>query len=152
MLMLVGCSNTANIKPVNRNISFTAEMTYYNEYYEMMVEIDESGNTTIKITHPDEIKNLVFEFKDGKVTSLFNGIECDVSDSYKTTAVNFIYTAFHNEKQIVYKNKDRIFAKGKCDGGEYTLYLTEAGLPLKICDSLNRFEIIINNLTINKEK
>ncbi len=152
MFLLVGCTSTAKVKPITRGLSFTAEMTYYNEYYEMAIDIAKDGNTKIMLTQPEELADLVFEFKDGKVTTTFKGINCEMDDSYKTAAVGFIISAFKNQEQTVYKNKNQFYTNGKCDGGEYTLYIAETGLPLKICDSNNRFEIIIKNATLHKEK
>lgn len=152
LLMLAGCTAATDVKPITRNITFTAEMTYFNEYYEMSVDIKNNGDTNISLTHPDELKGLVFNIINGKTTAEFGGIKIESDDSYKTAAVNFLYSAFEKENQKVYENDDRFFIKGECDGGEYTMYISETGLPLKICDSSDRFEIIIKNLTLQKEK
>ncbi len=151
-LFLAGCSTSTDIKPVTRGISFTAEMTYYNEYYEMSVDIKHNGNAVISLTHPEELQGLVFNVTNSSLTADFSGIKIETDDSYKTAAVNFLYSAFKKEEQKVYKNDNRFFTKGECDGGEYTMYIAETGLPLKICDSADRFEIIIKNLKLNKEK
>ncbi len=152
LFLLAGCTAESNIKPVTRNITFTAEMTYYNEYYEMAVEIYTNGDAKISLTHPEELKGLTFNIKNGGLSAEFDGIKIETDDSYKTAAVNFLYSAFKNEEQKVYKNDDRFFTKGKCDSGEYTMYISGTGLPLKICDSADRFEIIIKNITMQKEK
>ncbi len=151
-LLLVGCAAESDIKPVTRNISFTAEMTYFNEYYEMVAEVDENGDAKISLTHPEELSGLTFNIKNGDLIAEFNGIKIEADDSYKTAAVNFLYSAFKAEEPKVYKNNNRFFTKGKCDGGEYTMYISGTGLPLKICDSADRFEIVIKNATIQKEK
>ena len=149
---LIGCAQKTNIKPVTRNISFITEMTYYNEYYEMAVNINGSGDMSISILQPKELEGLVFNITNGKTTAEFSGIKINTNDNYKTAAVNFIYSVLKTEKQEVFKSDNHFFTKGKCDGGEYKMYISEAGLPLKILDSGARFEIIIKNLTINKEK
>ena len=151
-LLLVGCSDVTDIKPILTNITFTAEMTYYNEYYEMAVDISENGDMVVTVNHPDELKGLRFDILNGEVTAAFNGIKLDGIDTYKTAAVNFLYSPFDVKNPKVYKKDDRFFIKGKCDGGEYTTYITESGLPLKICDNAERFEIIIKNLKLKKEK
>ena len=149
---LIGCTQKTNIKPVTRNISFTAEMAYYNEYYEMSVNIGSSGDMSVSVLQPRELEGLVFNITNGKTTAEYSGIKIDTNDTYKTAAANFIFSVFKAEKQEVFKNNNRFFTKGKCDGGEYKMYISEAGLPLKILDSADRFEILIKNLTINKEK
>lgn len=151
VLILTGCAQKTDITPVIRNIAFTAEMTYYNEYYEIAVSIDKKGALTGAMLHPSELEGLVFTVQNGQTTAEFDGIKI-TTDSYKTAAISFLYSAFKTEKTKVYKNENRFFIKGDCEGGEYTMYISEGGLPLKICDSADRFEIIIKNLKINKEK
>ena len=127
-------------------------MTYFNEYYEIATNIKNSGDATFSILHPEELKGLTFNINNGNLTAEFNGIKIETDENYKATAVNFIYSAFKSQNQKVVENSNRFFTKGACDGGEYKMYISEAGLPLKITDSANRFEIIIKNLTLNKEK
>ena len=124
-------------------------MTYYNEYYEIAVDIDKSGNITASMQHPSELKGLIFTVQDGQITAEFDGIKISIDDSYKTAAISFIYSVFKNQRPEVYKNENRLFTKGDCDGGQFTMYISGAGLPLEIKDSANRFEIIIKNLKIN---
>lgn len=127
-------------------------MTYFNEYYEIAVDIKANGDATFSLQHPKELKGLTFFINDGNLTAEFTGIKIETDDNYKTTAVNFIYSAFEMQEQTVYENDDRFFTKGKCDGGEYKMYISEAGLPLSITDNIGRFEVIIKNIKINKEK
>ena len=149
---LIGCAQKTDIKPVTRNISFSAEMTYYNEYYEMAVDIKGNGDMSVSILQPKELEGLIFNIIDGKTTAEFSGIKINTDDNYKTAAINFISSVFKAEEQTVFENDNRFFTKGICDGGEYKMYISEAGLPLQIVDGGNRFEIIIKNLKIKKEK
>ena len=151
MLLLVGCSGSTDIKPVLRNIIFTAEMTYYNEFYEMEVDISKTGDAVIEVTYPEELKGLKFVSKNGEFTSEYNGIAFE-SNNYNAMAAKILYLPFSNKTQGVYEKDNVLYIKGECDGGEYTMQVTEAGLPLKISDSAERFEIIIKNLTIKNEK
>ncbi len=152
VLTLCGCSSTAKVKPVTRGLTFTAEITYYNEYYECDVEINQTDQMKISLTYPEDLNGLVFTQKNNKIITEFKGIKCETVDSYSQTAINYIFKAFENETQKAYKNGEKLYTKGSLGDGEYTMYITEAGLPLKICDSLQRFEITIKNLTLHKEK
>lgn len=152
LIPLIGCAQKTNIKPVTRNISFTAEMTYFNEYYEMAVDIKANGDTTFSMQHPEELKGLIFNVKDDNLTAEFSGIKIETDNNYKAAAVNFLYSAFKTQEYTVYENDNRFFVKGDCDVGEYKMYISGAGLPIKITDNANRFEIVIKNLKINKEK
>lgn len=148
LFVLVGCTQKADVIPVTRNISFTAEMTYYNEYYEIAVDINKNGDITAAMIQPTELKGLVFTVQDGQTTAEFDGIKIS-ADGFKTAAIDFIYSAFKSDNPKVYKNENRLFIKGDCDGGQFTMYISGSGLPLKIEDSADRFEIIIKNIKIN---
>lgn len=148
LFALVGCTQKADLTPVTRNISFTAEMTYYNEYYEIAVDINKNGDITAAMIHPTELKGLIFTVQGGQTTAEFDGIKIS-ADGFKTAAIDFIYSAFKSDSPQVYKNENRLFIKGDCDGGQFTMYLSGSGLPLKIEDSADRFEIIIKNIKIN---
>ena len=148
LLLLVGCTKSAEIKPITRNISFTGEMTYYNEYYELSCEIDQSGNMEIGFTQPEELNALNFKIENGEIKSEFKGISYDFSDPHKTAFIDFIYTVFKADSPTVYEKDDEFFIKGSYDGGEYKMFLGASGLPIKITDSSGRFQIIIKNTTI----
>lgn len=127
-------------------------MTYYNEYYEMAVDIKKNGDINVSMLHPEELQGLNFSITDGKTVAEYSGIKLEANDGYKTAAIGFIYSVFKAEEQAVFENDNRFFTKGVCDGGEYKMYISEAGLPLEISDSADRFKIITKNLKINKEK
>lgn len=149
VLLLSGCSDAerVDIKPIVRNISFTAEMTFYNEYYELAVDISKNGDTSVTVIHPSELDGLEFKIKDKKVTASLEGITLEVNNHNKTL-VDFLYKPFESENQTVYNNDEKFFIRGKCDGGEYTMYITEAGIPLSVCDNADRYEIIIKDFKI----
>ena len=127
-------------------------MTYYNEYYEMLVDISDDGAAEIVVTQPEELNGFRFKIVNDKLECEFEGIKFDVNNDQKASAVNFLLLPFKEQNPSVYKNDNQFFMKGKCDGGEYIMYITESGLPLKIFDSSKRFEITIKNLKVKKEK
>lgn len=151
MLLLSGCSGNTDVKPVLQNLTFTAEMSYYNEFYEMEANISKTGNAVIEVIYPEELKGLKFVIKNGEFISEYNGIafECN---NYNAMAAEILYLPFSKKEQSVYEKDGAFYIRGECNGGEYTMQVTEAGLPLKINDSADRFEIVIKNLTIKKEK
>lgn len=148
LLLLVGCTTASEVKPVNRNVSFTCEMTYYNEYYELSCEIDENGNMEIGFIQPKELSDLTFKIENGEIKSEFKGISFDFSDPHKTAFIDFIYTVFKADNPAVYEKDDEFFIKGNYDGGEFKMFLGASGLPIKIIDSSGRFQILIKNPTI----
>ncbi len=148
LLLLVGCANVTKIKPITRGISFVGEMKYYNEYYELSVDIDKNGEMKIKIDEPTELGDLVFTFKDDEMSVSFKGISHEFGDTYKTEALNLIYKAFKEESPDVYEKNDEFFITGEYAGNEYKMFIGESGLPLKITNKGEKFEILIKNPTI----
>ncbi len=148
LLLLVGCAQSTNIKPVTRSLSFIGEMTYYNEYYEINADIDKQGKMTVKFTHPEELKDLTFTMIDDTVTCEFQGITYQYDDEHKSAALSFVYNAFCEENPQVYEKDNQFFTKGNFNDNEYKMFIGQTGLPLKIVDSAARFEILIKNATI----
>ena len=76
VLFLCACGGEKiNITPVTRCISFTAELTYYNECYEANVTVANNGETDMEIISPDTIKGLAFHFSGDEVTAKYAGLE-----------------------------------------------------------------------------
>ncbi len=148
VFVLVGCSKTATVSPVTRNLSFEAEIKYYNESYEISANIDKNGKISIVFIHPDELKSTEFTITDGVTTAEIGGLSYDYSDSKNANIFNFIYEIFKDENPRVYKADNIFFIKGQFDGFEYKLFVGASGLPLSIADQSGRFEILFKNPTI----
>ena len=69
------CSKAAHITPVTRGISFTAELTYYNESYIALVTVSKNGDTDIAFTAPGTLNGLMLHFGESGVTAKYNGLE-----------------------------------------------------------------------------
>lgn len=151
LFLLVGCTNPSTIKPITRNLTFSADLTYYNEFYEISGEINQNGKMTLKILQPEDLKDITFTVTDGNIKADFKGISYDFNSPHQTDAISFIYNAFKEEAQKVYENDNEIFLKGDFDNFEYKMFIGQSGLPLKIIDSSGRFNVIFKNPGIKKE-
>lgn len=154
-LTLGGCfSKTADIRPITKGISFTAELTYYNECCEANVKVSENGKAEAEITSPDTIKGLVFYFDGDAVTARYAGLE------YKTD-----YAALPEGNACIRLYEILKYASGDgisvtADGDDYyisregdsrcKLFLGATGLPIKAEDTLNGFTAVFKNVTIQK--
>ena len=54
-------------------ISFTAELTYYNESYIALVTVSKNGDTDIAFTAPDALNGLMLHFGESGVTQKYKG-------------------------------------------------------------------------------
>lgn len=151
LLLLVGCTNASTIKPVTRNLTFTAELTYYNEFYEISGEINQNGKMTLKILQPDDLKDITFTVTNGNIKADFKGLSYNLNSPNQTNAISFIYNAFKDEAPKVYENNNEFFIKGQFDNFEYKMFIGQSGLPLEIIDSSGRFNVIFKNPGIKKE-
>lgn len=152
---LCGCKgSTANIEPIVKGISFTAELTYYNECCEASVSVDENGAADFEIISPDTIKGLTFHFNGESLTAEYAGLE------YKTD-----YTALPEGGACIQLYKILKDAAGDgvavtADGDDnyilkesdvrYKLYLGATGLPIKAESAENGFSALFKNVTIQK--
>ncbi len=150
LLLLVGCSNATSIKPTTRNLSFLAEIAYYNEFYEISAEISQNGEMTIKILQPADLKDIVFTVTENDIKSEFNGITYEYTSPHQSDVISFIYNAFKEENPKVFENDNQFFTKGKFENFEYKMFIGQSGLPLEIIDSSGRFNVIFKNPGIKK--
>ena len=151
LLLLVGCTNPSTVKPITRNLTFSADLTYYNEFYEISGEIDQNGKMIIKISEPENLKDIVFTVTDGNIKADFKGISYNLNSPNQTNAILFIYNAFKEEAPKVYENNNQFFTKGKFENFEYKMFIGQSGLPLEIIDSSGRFNVIFKNPTIKNK-
>ena len=90
------CSKAAHITPVTRGISFTAELTYYNESYIALVTVSKNGDTDIAFTAPGTLNGLMLHFGESGVTAKYNGLEYkyDISSVPDGIACSYLYKIF----------------------------------------------------------
>ena len=154
-LTLGGCSGKkTDISPVTRGISFTAELTYYNECYEAEVKIAESGAADFEITSPDTIKGLTFRFEGDSVTAEYLGLEykTDLHSLPEGNACIRLYEilkdASSEEISVTADGDDYYISR---DGeNRYRLYVGATGLPIKAEDTSKGFTAVFKNVTIQK--
>lgn len=154
-LALCGCTGRkTDISPVTRGISFTAELTYYNECYLAEVKIAESGAANFQITSPDTIKGLTFRFEGDSVTAEYLGLEykTDFQSLPEGNACIRLYeilTDASSEEISVTADGNNYYISR--DGeNRYRLYVGATGLPIKAEDTSKGFTALFKNVTIQK--
>ena len=150
LLTLVGCkSKTKNISPVTKNISFNCDITFYNETYECKVVNTKNNNFNLIFTYPESINGLEYIITDKETTCVYKGIKYNPTSKNfpHQNIVSFIYSALSSNNDKVFENDNNFYIKGD----NFSMYLGQTGLPLKIVDKNNIYTVIIKNATILKK-
>lgn len=153
ILTLSGCASTSKVKPQLRGITFSADITYYNESYEADVTVDKSLKTTVSFTSPDSLDGLVFEFSDDDVTVNYKGLsqKYDIDAIPEGIAATLLYEIIEDaddDDARVIEGKDTFYISGDTDGTEYRLYLGATGLPISAEDPRLGFKVNFKNVTL----
>ena len=142
-----------NITPVTRCISFTAELTYYNECYEANVTVANNGETDMEIISPDTIKGLAFHFSGDEVTAKYAGLEykADFKSLPEGVCCARLYEILEdtfNEDTTVTLEGDSYYIMRDSEDISYKLCLGATGLPISAEEKSTGFTVNFKNVTI----
>lgn len=147
------CSKAAHITPVTRGISFTAELTYYNESYIALVTVSKNGDTDIAFTAPDTLNGLMLHFSESGVTAKYNGLEYkyDISSVPDGIACSYLYKILNDaagENAEVTAENDCYYTESNGEKLKYRMYLGATGLPISAKDERTGFCVLFKNVTV----
>ena len=154
VLFLCACGGEKiNITPVTRCISFTAELTYYNECYEANVTVANNGETDMEIISPDTIKGLAFHFSGDEVTAKYAGLEykADFKSLPEGVCCARLYEILEdtfNEDTTVTLEGDSYYIMRDSEDISYKLCLGATGLPISADVKSTGFTVNFKNVTI----
>lgn len=152
-LLFCSCSGGKEIQPQLQGITFTAEMTYYNEVYGFDGEILSDGTLKAAITAPEELKDLNLTMNDEGITVEYKGL------TYSPVEGNMPFSGVMEE---VYAPIREVILSGAVadsdgvlTGGEgvraYTLTVSPTGLPQKLEIPDESFQIRFYNVSIKED-
>jgi hypothetical protein len=149
-MLLVGCGSAkTKVTPQTKGITFSCDVTYYNETYECKGETNDKGEMSIEFLSPEDINGLKFEFTQSGVTSSFKETEYKSQRIvFENSVATFIYEVLSSENTDVFKENDRLFTEGVTDTFEYKLHLGGTGLPLKITTRPDAVEVVFREVKI----
>lgn len=154
VLFLCACGeNKADITPVTIGISFTAELTYYNECYEADVTVAKNGETDMEITSPDTIKGLVFHFNGEKITAKYAGLEYKTDfkalpeSACCTKLYEILKDTFREDISVTLEGNSYYILRDSADLS-YKLCLGATGLPISAEEKSSGFTVNFKNVTI----
>ena len=151
VLFLCSCNvKSSNITPVTKGICFDADLSYYNETYQIKALIKENGDTEITFTSPKELSGLKISYIGDQITSDYNGIKytSPLKESPQYSVSDIIYKIFSTVYDNVITKDDSYYVESELDSLKYKLYIGATGLPIKIESPY--FNAKIKNATIIK--
>ena len=135
ILLFSGCKSNEEAVMNLRSISFTSDITYYNENYSADCIIDSDGNFTALLTQPQSIAGLLLEYVGGECKIKYNGIEIKNSGSMlpANCSVDVIYNILNDcENTLHSADNGNIEARGEYGGHKYLLSASPGGLPISL--------------------
>lgn len=144
VFLLVGCSKNEGKKPILNDISFTADITYYNEKYTAKGSVDGKGNLCLEMIEPSELSGMVFTVDDRGVKVEYKGLTFSPNvNSLSGSAADMIYSGFSAVRQenVDYEYGDKNYTvTAKNNNTEFVLCYSPSGLPLEIKSSSGVFK------------
>lgn len=133
---LCSCTQSKSVDLVLDNISFTAEIEYFNEKYQCDACLS-ADSTKITVLQPEEIAGLTFNLKNGEITAEYLGITYS-PDTNKTLSGNVaviidgIFRLVRSDNETAISNNNNCIIKGEYNKKDFTFEFSPQGLPLKL--------------------
>ena len=149
-LTLCACSGGKSIEPKLSGVTFTAEMTHYNEVYSFSGEILSDGTLKAAVTAPEELKDINFTINDEGTTVEYKGL------TYSPVEGSMPFSGIMEElyapiREII-SSGATANSEGLLTGGEgvraYALTVSPTGLPQKLEIPDESFNIRFYNVSV----
>lgn len=151
LLVLCSCASAKEVKPQLGGISFSAEVTYYNENYAFDGHLEKNGTLKAEITSPKELEGLNFTLNGDSVTVEYKGL------SYTPVEGSMPFSRVMEEiylplRELALSDKVTSDKEGRVEEkGRYALTLSPTGLPQKLLIPDNRFEVRFYNISVKED-
>lgn len=155
LLTLIFCSGCAQKSPkatlVAKGLSFNVEITESEENFKYSVIFSNKGE--MKITDLNKKEPRVnYIFSEDTVTVCHNELTHKIQlENMNITSIKFLYEIFkyvnQNECTVKFKN-DQYFVSEKTEDYDFTLYIGQSGLPIKLTEENYGFNINFSNVSL----
>lgn len=152
---LASCSKREAVEPKLSDISFVAEISYYNEVYSCDCVINSEKELTAVIKIPETLEGFTLKVGKDGVTAEYLGIKYTPTDGNMpfSSVIKQIYDrlCLVSESQEI-KREDKTYKISAGEGAEKTvLSLTESGFPILLSLPDERFYVEFYNVSaLNK--
>ncbi len=151
-LLLSGCKEKSDIKPITSGVAFVAEISYNNETYEFSVEINKGNETTLK-SLSSSLPDFSLVFSGENVLINYNSLNYQTKinalpDDFKVDLIHSVFLDASKNKANVLTQNDLFFLSGDTPKYKYKIHFGSSGLPIKIIDSNSQISIILKNARV----
>ena len=153
-MLLCACgASGSDITPYTKGITFTADITLYNECCSAEVSVSKDGETRFELISPENVEGLTLIFSGSEVHAEFDELEYPYSispldESGMCGRLYAILADTFDPETKASADADRIYVSGEAQDAEYNLYLGATGLPIS-AESINgSFSAVFKNVTI----
>ena len=152
VLTLVSCKSKEKIEPKLNDISFRAEISYYNEKYSAECIIDNENVLRAVIKIPETLEGFTLTVSEKGITAEYLGIKYTPTDSNMPFAgvLEQTYDRLLEVTKIgTVKKEDNTYKITVGEGADKAvLSITEGGLPILLEIPDERFFVEFYNVTI----
>lgn len=153
IICLCSCSS-GETKPKLTNLSFSAELTYYNETYLFDGRLLDDATLKATIKQPEELKDLNLTVTPEGITAEYLGLTYTANEAtmpFSKTIWDFylpINNIINNTEAVADKNGA---LNGEANGNKYILTVSPTGLPQKLEIANGRILVKFYNVEIKEE-
>lgn len=155
LILLSLCSCTKNeVSPRLKGISFTAELTYFNEEYVFDTTVQKDGTLTAYMKEPKELEELKLTVNTDGITADYKGLIYSANEA--TMPFSRIMEDFYlplrrlMDEGSMSADKDGKIS-GKVGESKYILTVSPTGLPQKLELPDEHITVKFYNVTIKEE-
>ena len=158
IIFLCGCGGkNKTATPVTKGVSFTADVTYYNECYTCDVAVDEKGIMSATVTSPEELFGVKLMFDGENVTAEYLGLTYTLkTDTMPLGNVALsIYNVFSHIAEnglTAEQDESNCIIENEIGGEKYEFIFAPSGLPLELKMPQKELKVIFNNVTVKEDK
>lgn len=153
LILLCSCSSGADVQVVNRGLTFKAHIFYLSDKYVCSGEISRDGVSTFKVeegkicgfTAVCNGEKAVLSYEGKKSEQEYSALE---KSFFLPVALMFSY--FDSNEYSVEEVDNSFFVKGETSLGEFTLFVSPAGLPISVQFISNGFSVDFYDVAVQK--
>lgn len=148
----IGCNKkSSEVTAVTTGLSFTANITC-GDIRLVCNSVINNEKSEFIVLSPENIKDLQYVFEGNSASINYKGIEYKINgelpENNAIAVLNNILVDADKIKDEVTKTEETYLISSDIGGKDYTIYLGQSGLPLKIICKDENFEVVIKNATL----
>lgn len=154
LVLLCSCSSGTDVQVVNRGLNFKAHIFYLSEEYVCSVSIDGDGTATFK-TEEGILSGFIAVCQGEKVRLSYEGKESELDNSLFSGSVFVpiaeMFSYFNSNTCGIEEEDNNYFVKGETSAGQFTLFVSPAGLPIRANIDDPDFSVDFYDVSVQKQ-